>query len=203
MTTKRSFKLSTDSDLLTRMAKEDEIAWREFHTKYRNMIIGIGKKRGISQEETEDLIQEVMLVCCQRISQFTYDRTKGHFRSYLTAIIRNVAAQMRRTKKNEPIPVPEYDDEIDKLFMKQYEDFLVENLLKKLKERVNSQTYSAFEMLHLQQLPIEEVCQITGKSASALYLIRSRCFRILRQCIVEIPEAVERLRTDENSSKNI
>ena len=193
--------LTTDSKLLGQLAAEDEQAWSEFHSKYRKMICSIGKKRGISPDETEDLIQEVMLICCRRIKEFTYDREKGHFRSYLTAIIHNVSWQLQRKRKNLPPVDTEYDDSIDKLFMEQYEKFLINALMKKLKERVNSQTFSTFEMLYIQQLPVEEVCKITRKSPGAVYLIKMRCLRILRQCIAEIPEAADQLGRD-NSSKN-
>ena len=165
------------------------------------MICSIGEKRGITREETEDLLQEVMLICCRRIKDFIYNREKGHFRSYLTSIIHNVSWQLHRKRKN-PLPtVAEYDDSIDKLFMKQYEQFLIDALMKKLKERVNSQTFSTFEMLYIQQLPTEEVCKITRKSPGAVYLIKMRCLRILRQCIAEIPEAADRIGRD-NSNKN-
>ena len=82
---------TTDSGLLRRMAAEDEQAWIDFDHKYRRMIYGIGQKRGIDPEDYDDLVQEVMLGCCQRIGQFFYDRNRGHFRSWLFAVTRNAA----------------------------------------------------------------------------------------------------------------
>ena len=186
---------TTDSGLLSRIAEADEQAWRDFYEKYRSMIIAIGQNRGFNQIECEDLVQEVMFVCCRRIGQlFFYDRSKGHFRSWLTAVIRNISwQQQRKNRQPEPDELPDYDDGINLSFMQEYENFLLESCLKLLRQRVSTQTYAAFEMLCIQQLPTEEVSRITRKSPAVLYLIRYRCLRILRQCIEQIPEAAERI----------
>lgn len=194
---------TTDSGLLRRMAAEDEQAWIDFDNKYRRMIYGIGQKRGIDPDDYDDLVQEVMLVCCQRIGSFFYDRNKGHFRSWLFAVTRNAAWRMIRRKQTPDLELlPEYDNGIDREFMAQYEQFLTESVMKLLKERVSTQTYSAFEMMTIQQLPIKDVSRVTRKSPPVLYLIRHRCLRILRQCIQEIPEAADRIHSKGNSSKN-
>lgn len=185
---------TTDSGLLTRIAEADEQAWQEFYDKYRSMITAIGQKRGLNQIECEDLVQEVMLVCCRRLGQFVYDRSKGHFRSWLTTVSRNVCWQQQR--KNRPLQTdvpPDYSDEINLTFMREYEQFLLNSCLKLLRQHVSTQTYAAFEMLCIQQIPTEEVSRITRKSPATLYLIKHRCLRILRQYIAEIPEAAERI----------
>ena len=194
---------TTDSGLLSRMAAQEEQAWIDFDAKYRSMISAVGRQRGISPDDCDDLVQEVLLICCRRIGQFFYDRNKGHFRSYLFAIVKNAAWQMLR-KQSRPVPeIPlEYDNGIDRIFMEQYERFLTETVLARLRERVSSQTYSAFEMLVLQQLPVEEVSAVTRKPPAALYLIRHRCLRILRRCIAEIPEAADRIHSKGSSNKN-
>lgn len=197
----RRYASTTDSGLLSRMTEGDEAAWREFDAKYRDMIRAAGRKRGIPPEDCDDLIQEVMLVCCRRLSSFLYDRSKGHFRSFLTAIVRNIAWQMRRRKRPLPDVPPEYDDSVDREFMREYEKFLLDSMLGRLRERIGSATYSAFEMLCIQQLPVAEVSRITRKSPAALYLIRHRCIRLLRQCITEIPEAADRIHSAGSSSK--
>lgn len=194
---------TTDSGLLTRMAEQEESAWREFDAKYRAMICAVGKKRGIAPEDSEDLVQEVMLICCKRIGSFFYDRSRGHFRSFLVAIVQNIAWQMLRRKKPLPdVPVPEYDASLDLEFMREYEQFLLDALLAQLRKRVGSSTYSAFDMLWLQELPVEEVARITRKSRGALYLIRHRCLRILRESAAEIPEAVDRIHSRGSSARN-
>ncbi len=185
---------TTDSGLLSRMAEADEHAWCEFYEKYRSMITSIGQNRGMSQLECEDLVQEVMLVCCRRIGQFFYDRRRGHFRSWLTAVIRNVGWQQKRKNRQVQPDIPEdYDDGINQAFMQEYEQFLLESCLKLLRQHVSTQTYAAFEMLCIQQIPTEEVSRITRKSPAVLYLTKHRCLRILRQYIAEIPEAAERI----------
>lgn len=193
---------TTDSKLLSRLAADEEQAWVEFDKKYRDMICAVGKKLGVRPPDHDDLVQEVLLICCNRIGSFFYDRSKGHFRSWLIAVVRNVSwTMLRKSRREPPEIVTEYDETIDRLFMEEYEHFLIEEVLKLLKERVSLETYSAFEMLCLQQMPMEEVSKITRKSQAALYLVRHRCLRILRECIAEIPEAVERIHSRGNSRR--
>ncbi|MBQ9336080.1 MAG: sigma-70 family RNA polymerase sigma factor [Lentisphaeria bacterium] len=201
-TPRRKHGYTTDSGLLTRMAAEEEQAWIDFDNKYRSMILAVGKQRGIAPDDCEDLVQEVMLVCCRRISRFFYDRSKGRFRSYLYAVIKHSAWRMlRQEAPDAPEPPLEYEEGIDRIFMEEYERFLTDSVLALLRERVSTQTYSAFEMLAIQQLPVKEVSQITRKTPAALYLIRHRCMRILRQCIEEIPEAADRIHSRGSSSR--
>ena len=108
---------------------------------------------------------------------------------------------IRRKQTPDLELLPEYDNGIDRIFMEQYERFLAETVLARLRERVSSQTYSVFEMLVLQQLPVEEVSAVTRKPPAAFYLIRHRCLRILRRCIAEIPEAADRIHSKGNSNK--
>ena len=193
---------TTHASHLRRLGAQEQAAWEEFYAKYRAMICAVGKKRGIAPEDSEDLVQEVMLICCKRIGSFFYDRSRGHFRSFLVAIVQNIAWQMLRRKKPLPdVPVPEYDASLDLEFMREYEQFLLDALLAQLRKRVGSSTYSAFDMLWLQEMPVEEVARITRKSAGALYLIRHRCLRILRRCISEIPEAADRIHSKGNSAR--
>ena len=188
--------------MLRRMAAEDEQAWVDFDAKYRSMIRAVAKQRGIAEEDCDDLIQEVMVICCRRIGSFFYDRSKGHFRSYLYSIIKNAAWQMRRKKAPAPPEgMQDYEEGIDRIFMEQYEHFLVKTVLKLLRERVNTETYSAFEMLALEQLPVAEVSRITRRTPAQLKLIRFRCLRILRRCIAEIPEAADRIHSKGSSSR--
>jgi len=192
---------TTSSGMLSRMAAEDEQAWIEFDAKYRGMIYTIGKQRGLSQTDCEDLMQNVLLVCCRQLTgQFCYDRKKGRFRSWLATVARNLIWQQQRNQRQiPPENLPAYDDQISQAFMKEYEQFLLASCLKLLRQRVGTATYSAFEMLCLQRLPTKEVSRITRKSPAALYLIRYRCLRILRQCIGQIPEAAERIHSNRKS----
>ena len=61
---------TTDSKLLKRLADDEEQAWVEFDKKYRDMICAVGKKLGILSPDYDDLVQKVLLICCNRIGSF-------------------------------------------------------------------------------------------------------------------------------------
>ena len=77
---------TTRKSLLDQVQAGNEEAWREFYRKYRGMIVAIGRNRHLSEEECDELLQDVMRIFWKRMDRFTYDPDKGKFRGYLSRI---------------------------------------------------------------------------------------------------------------------
>ena len=178
---------STRSSFLRRVKAGDESAWFEFHEKYVDMIRRIGVRQGLSLQECEDLMVEVMLVFWRKLDDFVYDPGRGRFRSYLGVIARYVSFRILRD--NRPLPAPplpeSYPAEVDVAQMEAWRNYLLEKALEELRESVDTVTYEAFYMLFVQGRTIKEVSAVTRKSANALYGIRFRCAKKLKSIIAE------------------
>ena len=178
---------TTKSSFLERLRSNDEKSWQEFHTRYMNMIRYTGTKRGLTEEECQDLMIEVMVIFWNKMDEFIYDRSKGHFRSYLSRIADFVSLKAIRSKKQKlpPIPVPsnEYPRDINAEYMEEWRIFLLEKALEELKTSVDTTTFQAFYMLVFQQKDIKEVSAVTRKSANTIYNIRFRCTKKLKEII--------------------
>ena len=181
---------TTRTSHLRRLADMEDAAWKEFYSKYRAMIAAIGKRHDLTPEDCDDLMQQVTSVMCDRLRDFVYEPEKCRFRSFLYRVAENLSCNMRRKLQGSgavSAPLPEYaESELDRAFMEEYEDFLLARSLDELKRSMESGAYLAFEMLVVEKRPVAEVAAITGKTAGALYSIRHRGLKKLRDIIADL-----------------
>ena len=186
---------TTRTSHLRRMADMEDAAWREFYDKYRAMIYAIGMKHQLSGPDLEDLMQSVIAVCCEKLRDFVYDPEHCRFRSFLYDVVENVSNNIRRRDRRARravgvIPAA-CEPDIDREFMREYRDFMLNCAMERLKREVSSETFLAFEMLELEERPVAEVALLTNRSANALYVIRHRCLKKLRAIIDEMQDELE------------
>ena len=198
---------TTSSSHLRRLKNGEDEAWREFYRKYRAMILAIGKKLRLPEKDSEDLMQEVASVCHRRLQTFIYDRDHCRFRTFLFRVTANLTYNLRR-KNRKMIPltfVPTEDPSAgpEAAFMREYEQLILDRSFLILKGSVDTETYSAFEMLFLENRPVPEVAAVTGKTANALYSVKHRCLKKLQKIITELQNELETRRdTDARPAPN-
>ena len=87
---------STSVSLLKRVQRsDDQHAWQRFVDLYAPMIFHWGQKKGLSQSDAADLVQEVLLVLVNKIGYFKHDATRS-FRGWLKTIAINKATDIHR-----------------------------------------------------------------------------------------------------------
>lgn len=186
---------TTHTSFLERVKSGSEEAWNEFFNKYSGMIRNIGKKRNLSPEDCDDLMVEVMTIFWQKLDTFFYDRERGKFRSYLSKIANLSAFRIfnrnNKTPESTVLTDAEYPAEVDALFMKEWQDFLLQKAMDEVKDSVDTEVWQAFYMSGIQNRPVEEVAKITRKSANNIYVIRSRITKKLQKLIASYKEAAE------------
>ena len=85
--------LWTEEELVRAAQEGDNTALNELLRRYRHLVHGALRRYAGSHDETEDLVQDVMLRAYRNISQF---RGNSRFPSWLIAIGINVAISARR-----------------------------------------------------------------------------------------------------------
>ena len=73
---------TTKKTLLQRMQNCDEISWEEFYRIYWPLVLDIGRKLGMPQDNCADLMQEIMIDLFKGEPLLRYDPAKGKFRTY-------------------------------------------------------------------------------------------------------------------------
>ena len=99
---------TTKKTLLQRMQNCDEISWEEFYRIYWPLVLDIGRKLGMPQDNCADLMQEIMIDLFKGEPLLRYDPAKGKFRTYFGVLIRHKAAEMLRKSARFP-SVPRSD----------------------------------------------------------------------------------------------
>ena len=88
---------TTSTTLLRDLAQDSQHArWGEFVARYRPMMEAFMCER-FPNVEADDIIQETLVALCKVLPSYRYaPDEKGHFRNYLTGILRNKALRQLR-----------------------------------------------------------------------------------------------------------
>ena len=92
----------TSTTLLRDLAQDSQHArWGEFVTRYRPMMEAFMRERFPSLDAA-DVIQETLGALCRVLPSYRYaPDEKGHFRNYLTGILRNKALRQLRKDRQQ------------------------------------------------------------------------------------------------------
>ena len=102
----------TRPSLLSRLGDwQDDESWREFFDTYWRLIYNVSRKSGLSDAESQDVVQNTFVYLSRRMPRFKYDRTKGSFKSWLRVVTRSRIIAFRRRERSgellhrEPLPI--------------------------------------------------------------------------------------------------
>lgn len=180
----------THATLLERLRDgADPMDWEDFFGRYWRLIYSFARRRGCSEQTADDILQDVMVTAFQQREVFQYDPARGRFRDWLATVVRNLMAQHRR-RPSERVhgrggaEIVEAEDDAaapDVVWEAAFEDSLLAALLDMVRQEVSPETYQAFELLALGDLPGSQVAAMTGLSRNAVYLARRRVLARLHE----------------------
>ncbi|MCQ2351914.1 MAG: sigma-70 family RNA polymerase sigma factor [Victivallaceae bacterium] len=185
---------STSRTLLDKIASGDEITWQEFFLRYNPVVLAVARYKGLSDEEAQDVAQQVMLTFFQQSKTFHFDPDIARFRTYFGRIVDAKIADCYREKyqfKKVDKPVEEQmdasfsDPGLDAIFLEEFRKCTMEDAYHLLKQQVSAATWQAFELYALQNRPVEKVAEYLGCSVNRVYQAKKRCLGILRGIIGE------------------
>jgi DNA-directed RNA polymerase specialized sigma24 family protein len=91
----------THPSLLSRVRDPgDHVAWREFESRYRDLLLRFCRRRGMQHADAEDVVQVVLTNMAKALPRFVYDRRRGRFRDYLYRCTRNVLSRWQSRPKS-------------------------------------------------------------------------------------------------------
>lgn len=146
-----------------------------------------------------------MTIFWRKMDSYIYDRCRGSFRSYLAGIAESVAGRfLRRTRSVDAVPGEnlDYPPEIDRIYMDEWRDFLLQKAVGELKQIVDTETFQVFYMSVVQNRPVSDIAAVTRKTPNNIYVIRSRCLKKLRQLILAYRQR-EATAPDGSSQRNM
>jgi DNA-binding LytR/AlgR family response regulator len=99
------------------------------------------------------------------------------------------AMKIFRRNRNEDLVLAgsgddlEYTNDVDSVYMAEWQAFILERALEDLKNSVDTDSYQVFYMSVVQKRPVKDIAAITRKTSNNIYVIRSRCLKKLKELI--------------------
>lgn len=170
---------------------QDAGAWRDFVRLYTPLVFGFCVQRGLREQDAADICQEVMIAVAGGMENFSYDPSRGTFRSWLMRVTRNrlnnfFERSYRRAPANGSTAVMERlaeqptREEEDRWEM-EYRHRMFRWASDQVCGEFAAKTWEAFRQTAVEDRADEEVAAALGMSPGAVYIARSRVLARLRE----------------------
>ena len=163
--------------LLRKVSESKAGAWDEFYAIYAPMLVRFATSLGVSRSDADEVRDACLASLVDRMPGFSYDRSRGTFRSFLYQMVRGQVIDLFRRRRIRWIPEDEW---------RQIEDdgpgpaerwdriWLHEHLLHALRTvSVPPLSAHAFRMLLLEGMSVDEVCERLGLNRNQVYKAKS------------------------------
>lgn len=182
---------STHATLLARLATGGDDAWSEFTSQYGALIRGFARRRGLSDADCDDVLQETLLALSKAMPAFKYDPSKGLFRSYLKTVVVHVVCR-KSFQKGVPGRLEDVDamtrtalgdSDVEQSWESQWRQYHLERAMRTIASEFNEHDVSAFEQYAVAGVDAAHVASALGISVDQVYQAKSRITRRLSQII--------------------
>ena len=189
-------KHKTSTTLLTRLKKDEALAWEQFMSLYSPLIRYWCRKAKdqLNRSERQDVLQEVLQKVHKSISRFDHENRQGrHFRAWLRKITENCMIDTLREKENRKDVSQLMSDTghikwPQKLFVETFEQeepnerlILFKQVLKTIEANFSEKHRDVFNLLIVAEKDSVEVAEIMGMNAPAVRQIKSRILKRIRE----------------------
>jgi len=187
---------STNPSLLLHLRDpQDEHRWKAFIELYTPVIYQYGRSHGLSEGDSQDVVQEVFLAFAKAIGRFSYDPRRGKFRNWLIVIARRAVVRHKQGGLSFPLATDVEtfsslsDQQEDPQWADAYQRHLWDLAAQWVSSHVEPRLWSAFELTWLGNATVAEAASILGVDLAWVHKAR---FKVLRR----LKERVETLAAD-------
>ncbi len=156
----------SDSELLQRCRRGDEVAWRDLVARHTRRVFNLAYRFVGRVDEAEDLTQDIFVKIYQNLDR--YHSGQGAFSTWLTAVGRNLAIDHHRKRREERFRrvegeglvenMPSADEGPQRSLEREERVTLVRSGIKALPLELREPII----LCDLQGLPYEEVATVLG-----------------------------------------
>jgi len=194
----------TRVSLILRIADaQNAKAWEEFARSYQPVVYRLARRRGFQHADAEELVQETLLAVARAVESWVPDPERGRFRVWLHRIARNLMinfltrrkhrvwgtgdSEMHRQLEAECDP----DSVVSQMFDLEYRREMFRCAAEQVRCDVKQNTWQAFWLSTIDDLPSLEVARRLGMSIGSVYIARNRVMARLRAEVRRMKEAQE------------
>jgi RNA polymerase sigma-70 factor (ECF subfamily) len=184
----------TSISLLDRLRLQpDEDSWRRLVDLYAPLIRVWLRRYAVTEEDAEDLSQEVMAVVVRELPQFVHNQRPGAFRHWLRAVTvnrlrglwRERSVTARATGDSHFVAMLDQLEDpnsgLSRLWDQEHDQHVARRLMDLIRPQFEEKTWRAFRRVVLDGQKPAAVAQELGMSVNAVLLAKSRILSRLRQ----------------------
>lgn len=192
--------IPTRESLLTRLKDwRDGESWREFFDSYWRLIYNTARQAGLSDAESQDIVQETIISVAKRIEGFKYDPKVCSFKTWMLnltrwRIINQLKRRQRQTERHVELPASDDTDQaaaitdpasvcLDAIWKTEWERSLLAAAAERVKRQVSPEQFQLFDLYCIEGWPVKKVAQTLGVSATQVYLAKHRIGRLMKKQI--------------------
>lgn len=187
----------TSTTLLRNVADTQHARWAVFHSRYEPMMRAFIKSR-FPSVDADDVIQETFVALAKAIPHYTYNpKENGHFRNYLTGILRNKALKALARRQRDSFLNEQAAAEIvggasaNEIDYREWRESVYEIALQQLlaDESIHERTKQVFVRLAIDGEKPEAVAESLGIPYNTVIRIRKRAIARLRSYVEAMKKA--------------
>ncbi|NBY02528.1 MAG: sigma-70 family RNA polymerase sigma factor [Planctomycetes bacterium] len=176
---------TTSLTLLQKLRIQDPDGWESYTKLYLPLLYKWLKNVGISDEDAQDICQEVFINTYTSLSSFEHHGT-GSFRRWLRTIVnRRISDHFRKKEKDSPV-VP-IKGSGPKVLSESWEEAFVnevyQSALAMVRQKTSPRDWAIFEKLHFSDNSIQEIAKQYKITANSAAVIRCRILFKLREIV--------------------
>lgn len=193
----------TRATLIQRVQNQhDEKSWAEFVRVYRRYIYAIIRSMNISEHDTEDILQQVLINLWNSMPKMDYNKI-NRFRSWLSTVTKNCVTDFIRKRSREANRLEKagQDDtltylkairlpEIDDIAEREWEVHLTNLALENIEPLFSGKAVDAFR-LTLQGKSVEQIAVELDLKDNSVYRLKNRVKERLIQEIRHLRDELE------------
>jgi RNA polymerase sigma-70 factor (ECF subfamily) len=187
----------------------DQASWQDFFDTYWKLIYGVARKKGLSEEESHDVVQETMLAVAKQMPDFTYDREKGSFKSWLLSTTRwRISDQFRKRgpfhgdrreaeaverRRLERIPDEAgAGQDLERLWDEEWRANLLDIANQRVRVRMAPEKYQIFDFCVNKGWAPDRVAAAFRIPAAKVYLAKHRVARMIQDEVSRLETELDR-----------
>lgn len=181
----------TTTAFLRALKSKEDVAWRRVLARACWHVYAVAGAAGLSSEDAEDVIQDVLLAASQGVHDFEHSGRRGAFRAWLNTIVRRRMADKcreRRARLDPPTAsidvlamladiAGEEDDAVRPRAM------IPQEMLDRVRGACSPENWNAFCRQVYEGHSAEQVADELGITTNQAYLAKSRIVRRLREAV--------------------
>jgi RNA polymerase sigma-70 factor (ECF subfamily) len=199
--------LATRASLLGRLKDlEDQASWQEFFDIYSPLIYRLALKAGLSEVESQDVVQEVVSTAAKHLPGFHYDPKVCSFKTWLLRLTRwRIIDGFRKRLPVQQLPETNFHDDktataildrlavgvapdLEKLWSAEWEKLVLAEALERVKRQVRPEQFQIFDLYALREMAVGEVAKLLRVSAAQVYLVKHRVSKLVRKEVLSLEQ---------------